>query len=54
MKKFIAIVALVAFACCVNAAPGSIEDKPKTCEKCKDCKADCKCECHKKKSDDKK
>ncbi len=54
MKKFIAIMALAAFACCVNAAPGSIEDKPKTCEKCKDCKSDCKCACHKKADDTKK
>jgi hypothetical protein len=54
MKKFIAVMALAAFACAATAVPASIEDKPKTCEKCKDCKEGCKCHCHDKKGDEKK
>lgn len=56
MKKFIAVMALVAFACAANAHCGKCEggDKPKTCQKCKECKDGCKCHCHDKKGDEKK
>jgi hypothetical protein len=54
MKKLVALLALVAFACTASANCGSCQaggDKPAVkCEKCKDCKGDaCKCKCHKKK-----
>lgn len=50
MKKFIAMLALVAFACAANANCGKCEGdaKPKACEKCKECNGECKCKCHKK------
>ena len=49
MKKFIAMTVLAAFTCGALALPLAIEtEKPKACEKCKDCKEDCKCACHKK------
>ena len=53
MKKLIAMMALVAFACTASANCGKCEgggDKPKVeCKKCKDCGDDskCKCKCHK-------
>jgi len=50
MKKIVAMMALVAFACTATAHCGKCEadDKPKTeCKSCKDCGGDCKCKCHK-------
>jgi len=51
MKKIVALMALVAFACTASAHCGKCEGdsaKPKVeCKKCKDCKDDCKCKCHK-------
>lgn len=56
MKKFIAMMALVAFACAANAHCGKCEGdaKPKVeCKKCKDCKEGCECKCHQKKDEQK-
>ena len=50
MKKIVAMMALVAFACTATAHCGKCEadDKLKTeCKSCKDCGGDCKCKCHK-------
>ena len=56
MKTLIAIVTLAAFVCTASAHCGTCGkgDKAKTeCSKCKDCKSDCKCTCHDKKTDKK-
>ena len=51
MKKLIAMMALVAFACTASAHCGKCEadgDKPKAeCKKCEKCEGECKCKCHK-------
>jgi hypothetical protein len=50
MKKLIAMMALVAFACTATAHCGKCEgdDKGKTeCKSCKKCADACKCKCHK-------
>ena len=60
MKKIIALMALVAFACTASANCGSCDaksEKPKVeCKKCsgKECAEACKCKCHKPEKEKKK